>query len=112
MADNDVAKVKPSLTNCSVISIRSLQLLCSVKHNVTLQWIMAKDVMKEVDNYYLYCKCHDYKTGVTKIVSDSKFKKCICNCNFVHSIYSQELNEQIKIDSLKFPKPAHSCTHF
>ena len=69
ITDNDVAKVKPSLTNCSVKSIRSLQHTCSVMHNVTLRWRMAKDVLKEVDNYYLYCKCHDYKTGVTKIVS-------------------------------------------
>ena len=69
VTDSGVGQMKPSLTNCSVRSTRLLQHACGVMHNVTLQWRMAEDVLNEINSYYFYCNCHNYKTGVTKMVS-------------------------------------------
>ena len=63
----------------------------SMIHSVTLQWSMSQDILKEVDGYYWYCKCKDYKTAPTKIVSISYSIRvhvqcaCACVCAYVYS---------------------------
>lgn len=66
----DAEKLKPSVTNCSVKSTGSQQYACNnMMHNVTLQWRMTQEILEKVECYYFYCKCSDYETEVTKMVS-------------------------------------------